>query len=70
MRGLSCEAEILACTEDVEAGLVTWQVACNTRLNNGRKMWVFGSESEGKVLAPLQRDSFQCRIHRGTLTMT
>ena len=54
MHGLARKAKFWRGKEDVEAGVVMWEAACNPRLNYGGEVWACGSKREEDRLEQVQ----------------
>ena len=54
MQGLARKTKFWREAEDVEVGLVMWEVACNPRLYHGSEVQACGSKREGKRLEQVQ----------------
>ena len=54
LQGLARKAKFWRGAEDVEAGLVMWEVACKPRLVYGSEVWACSSSSEEKSLEQIQ----------------
>ena len=54
LHGRARKAKFWRGTEDIEAGLVMWEVACKPRLNYGSEVWACSSLSDEKGLEQVQ----------------
>ena len=54
LHGLARKAKFWRGCEDIEAGLVMWEVACNPRLNYGSEVWACSSQSDERRLEQIQ----------------